>query len=153
AVDAVRAGAGRGLLALAHHVPAVADLGALRRVVRDRPGRLFRLLLQALRAGRDRHVAVRRHRSPADRSPHRSPMNSDRPPHSAVAPLSGRRAARCHTRMTAGTTTRTGTTAEHELAELQREHGRPLFALLLRLSDGDRQRAEDLLQETFVRAW
>jgi RNA polymerase sigma-70 factor (ECF subfamily) len=56
--------------------------------------------------------------------------------------------------MTAGSTTpATGTTAEHELAELQREHGRPLFALLLRLSDGDRQRAEDLVQETFVRAW
>ncbi|MEW2167355.1 sigma-70 family RNA polymerase sigma factor [Streptomyces sp. NPDC007084] len=56
--------------------------------------------------------------------------------------------------MTAGTTTITsGTTAEHELAALQREHGRPLFALLLRLSDGDRQRAEDLLQETLVRAW
>jgi len=56
--------------------------------------------------------------------------------------------------MTAGTTTPIkGTTAEHELAELQREHGRPLFALLLRLCDGDRQRAEDLQQETFVRAW
>ncbi|MFE9675404.1 sigma-70 family RNA polymerase sigma factor [Streptomyces sp. NPDC006259] len=56
--------------------------------------------------------------------------------------------------MTAGTilTTRT-TTAEHELAALQREHGRPLFALLLRLCDGDRQRAEDLVQETLVRAW
>ncbi len=30
---------------------------------------------------------------------------------------------------------------------------RPLFALLLRLCDGDRQRAEDLVQETLVRAW
>lgn len=46
-----------------------------------------------------------------------------------------------------------GTTAEHELAALQREHGGPLFALLLRLCDGDRQRAEDLVQETLVRAW
>ncbi|OIJ67285.1 sigma-70 family RNA polymerase sigma factor [Streptomyces mangrovisoli] len=63
--------------------------------------------------------------------------------------------------MTAGTitsttpTTRTphGTTAEHELAALQREHGRPLLALLVRLCDGDRQRAEDLVQETLVRAW
>lgn len=58
--------------------------------------------------------------------------------------------------MTAGITltdTANGTTAEHELAALQREHGRPLFALLLRLSDGDRQRAEDLVQETLVRAW
>ncbi|MFI1164561.1 sigma-70 family RNA polymerase sigma factor [Streptomyces sp. NPDC020801] len=57
------------------------------------------------------------------------------------------------TRTTATRTTAARTTAEHELAELQREHGRPLFALLLRLCDGDRQRAEDLLQETLVRAW
>ncbi|MFJ4718240.1 sigma-70 family RNA polymerase sigma factor [Streptomyces luteogriseus] len=55
--------------------------------------------------------------------------------------------------MTAGSTLTHGTTAEHELAALQREHGRPLFALLLRLCDGDRQRAEDLAQETLVRAW
>ncbi|WP_086738968.1 sigma-70 family RNA polymerase sigma factor [Streptomyces glaucescens] len=55
--------------------------------------------------------------------------------------------------MTAGTTLTHQTTAEHELAALQREHGRPLFALLLRLCDGDRQRAEDLVQETLVRAW
>lgn len=54
-----------------------------------------------------------------------------------------------------GTTSRTRgtTTAEHELAALQREHGGPLLALLLRLCDGDRQRAEDLLQETLLRAW
>ncbi|GHJ42123.1 sigma-70 family RNA polymerase sigma factor [Streptomyces sp. TS71-3] len=44
-------------------------------------------------------------------------------------------------------------TGERELAELLREHAGPLFALLLRLSDGDRQRAEDLVQETLVRAW
>jgi RNA polymerase sigma-70 factor, ECF subfamily len=63
--------------------------------------------------------------------------------------------------MTAGTSlihgtaapTHRATTAEHELAALQREHGGPLFTLLLRLCDGDRQRAEDLLQETLVRAW
>ncbi|GGX87185.1 sigma-70 family RNA polymerase sigma factor [Streptomyces minutiscleroticus] len=58
--------------------------------------------------------------------------------------------------MTAGTTTcptSATTTCEHELAAVQREHGAPLFALLLRLSDGDRQRAEDLVQETLVRAW
>ncbi|WP_229924395.1 sigma-70 family RNA polymerase sigma factor [Streptomyces sulfonofaciens] len=47
----------------------------------------------------------------------------------------------------------TVTTGERELAELLREHAGPLFALLLRLSDGDRQRAEDLVQETLVRAW
>ncbi|MFD3561396.1 sigma-70 family RNA polymerase sigma factor [Streptomyces sp. NPDC058686] len=44
-------------------------------------------------------------------------------------------------------------TEEHVLAELQREHGGPLLSFLLRLCDGDRQRAEDLVQETFVRAW
>ena len=34
--------------------------------------------------------------------------------------------------MTAGMTLTNRTTAEHELAALQREHGRPLFALLVR---------------------
>ncbi len=78
----------------------------------------------------------------------------DRPPQRRVRGLSLPAALRCHTPMTAGTTlTARTTTAEHELAALQREHGRPLFALLLRLCDGDRQRAEDLAQETLVRAW
>ncbi|CAM5308620.1 RNA polymerase sigma factor SigL [Streptomyces pilosus] len=77
----------------------------------------------------------------------------DRPPHAAARALSPAGAVRWHTAMTAGITLTNGTTAEHELAALQREHGRPLFALLLRLCDGDRQRAEDLVQETLVRAW
>ncbi len=77
----------------------------------------------------------------------------DRPPHSRVRALCRGHALRWHTAMTAGSTLTNGTTAEHELAALQREHGRPLFALLLRLCDGDRQRAEDLVQETLVRAW
>ncbi|MEU6844103.1 sigma-70 family RNA polymerase sigma factor [Streptomyces sp. NPDC046716] len=47
----------------------------------------------------------------------------------------------------------TPTTTEDDLAQVQREHGRPLFSFLLRLCDGDRQRAEDLVQETYVRAW
>ncbi|MEU6657466.1 sigma-70 family RNA polymerase sigma factor [Streptomyces sp. NPDC046821] len=46
-----------------------------------------------------------------------------------------------------------GATPEHELMDLQREHGGPLLSFLLRLCEGDRQRAEDLVQETFVRAW
>ena len=45
------------------------------------------------------------------------------------------------------------TTGEEALAELQREHGRALFSFLLGLTYGDRQRAEDLAQETLVRAW
>ncbi|MFE9401448.1 sigma-70 family RNA polymerase sigma factor [Streptomyces sp. NPDC006530] len=44
-------------------------------------------------------------------------------------------------------------TPERDLAELQRAHGPALLHFLLGLTYGDRQRAEDLLQETLVRAW
>ncbi|MFJ2405685.1 sigma-70 family RNA polymerase sigma factor [Streptomyces xanthochromogenes] len=44
-------------------------------------------------------------------------------------------------------------THERDLAELQRAHGPALLHFLLGLTYGDRQRAEDLLQETLVRAW
>ncbi|WP_079171070.1 MULTISPECIES: sigma-70 family RNA polymerase sigma factor [unclassified Streptomyces] len=47
----------------------------------------------------------------------------------------------------------TATTDERALARLQREHGPALLTYLLSLTYGDRQRAEDLLQETLVRAW
>jgi len=33
------------------------------------------------------------------------------------------------------------------------EHGDALYAHALRLTNGDRQRAEDLVQETLLRAW
>ena len=36
---------------------------------------------------------------------------------------------------------------------LHAEHGDALFAHAVRLCDGDRQRAEDLVQETLLRAW
>ncbi|MFD3518515.1 sigma-70 family RNA polymerase sigma factor [Streptomyces sp. NPDC058657] len=44
-------------------------------------------------------------------------------------------------------------TDEHALAALQQEHGTALLGFLLGLTHGDRQRAEDLVQETLVRAW
>ncbi|MET7644007.1 sigma-70 family RNA polymerase sigma factor [Streptomyces sp. NPDC005426] len=47
----------------------------------------------------------------------------------------------------------TTTTDERALTDLQREHGPALFHFLLGLTFGDRQRAEDLVQETLVRAW
>ncbi|MFE5483880.1 sigma-70 family RNA polymerase sigma factor [Streptomyces sp. NPDC056527] len=51
------------------------------------------------------------------------------------------------------TATTTATTDERALAELQRDHGQALLGFLLGLTYGDRQRAEDLVQETLVRAW
>ncbi|MFF5563319.1 sigma-70 family RNA polymerase sigma factor [Streptomyces sp. NPDC012623] len=51
------------------------------------------------------------------------------------------------------TTTATGTTDERALTDLQRRHGAALLNFLLGLTYGDRQRAEDLAQETLVRAW
>ena len=39
------------------------------------------------------------------------------------------------------------------LRALQAEHGAALLAHALRLTSGDRQRAEDLVQETLLRAW
>ena len=44
-------------------------------------------------------------------------------------------------------------TGERDLAELQRVHGPALLRFLLGLTYGDRQRAEDLVQETLLRAW
>ncbi|MFG3306657.1 sigma-70 family RNA polymerase sigma factor [Streptomyces wuyuanensis] len=51
------------------------------------------------------------------------------------------------------TATATATTDEQAMAELQREHGPALLSFLVGLTYGDRQRAEDLLQETLLRAW
>jgi RNA polymerase sigma-70 factor, ECF subfamily len=42
---------------------------------------------------------------------------------------------------------------EELLRALHQEHGDALFAHALRLASGDRQRAEDLVQETLLRAW
>jgi RNA polymerase sigma-70 factor, ECF subfamily len=51
------------------------------------------------------------------------------------------------------TVTPSPTTDEHALATLQREHGAALLGFLQGLTYGDQQRAEDLVQETLVRAW
>ncbi|GAA0581925.1 MULTISPECIES: sigma-70 family RNA polymerase sigma factor [Actinomadura] len=39
------------------------------------------------------------------------------------------------------------------VAELYREYHRPLLSFVLRLTGGDRQWAEDVVQETMIRAW
>src|SRR5262245_34459830 len=45
---------------------------------------------------------------------------------------------------------------DHEetlLRHLYTDHAAPLLAFVLRLTNGDRQRAEDVVQETILRAW
>jgi RNA polymerase sigma-70 factor, ECF subfamily len=42
---------------------------------------------------------------------------------------------------------------DHAVAELYREYHRPLLALVVRHTGGDRQWAEDVVQETMIRAW
>ena len=45
---------------------------------------------------------------------------------------------------------------DHEdalLRHLYADHAGPLLAFVLRLTRGDRQRAEDVVQETILRAW
>lgn len=39
------------------------------------------------------------------------------------------------------------------VSELYREYHRPLLAFVIRLTAGDRQWAEDIVQETMIRAW
>ncbi|MFI6079018.1 sigma-70 family RNA polymerase sigma factor [Actinoplanes sp. NPDC051343] len=42
---------------------------------------------------------------------------------------------------------------DERIASLKARHGRPLFDFLVRLTYGQRHLAEDLLQETMIRAW
>ncbi|QKW34426.1 sigma-70 family RNA polymerase sigma factor [Actinomadura sp. NAK00032] len=44
-------------------------------------------------------------------------------------------------------------TGEDMVTALYREYHRPLLAFVLRLTGGDRQWAEDVVQETMIRAW
>ncbi|MBM7783863.1 sigma-70 family RNA polymerase sigma factor [Tenggerimyces flavus] len=53
-----------------------------------------------------------------------------------------------------GSAALSGATADEELIrELYTEHAGPLLGYVLRLVRGDRQRAEDVVQETLLRAW
>lgn len=54
----------------------------------------------------------------------------------------------------AGSAASAGTTAGDDLVRaLYEEHGTALLGFVLRLVGGDRQRAEDVVQETLLRAW
>jgi RNA polymerase sigma-70 factor (ECF subfamily) len=49
--------------------------------------------------------------------------------------------------------TRAAAAREESLRALFDEHARALLAYAIRLTDGDRARAEDIVQETLLRAW
>jgi RNA polymerase sigma-70 factor (ECF subfamily) len=78
-----------------------------------------------------------------------APFN--RSSHNTAQALSSAARLRCHTPVTITSAPRA--TDERALVELHRVHGPALLHFLLGLTYGDRQRAEDLLQETLVRAW
>ncbi|SDY45816.1 RNA polymerase sigma-70 factor, ECF subfamily [Micromonospora pattaloongensis] len=74
--------------------------------------------------------------------------------------LDGRRADRDDVPVTSPRTARrhhaTSAETRHEdnlVRMLYEEHARPLLGFVLRLTGGDRQRAEDIVQETLLRAW
>ena len=46
-----------------------------------------------------------------------------------------------------------GSTDEAFIRALYDEHARPLLGYAMRLTNGDRHRAEDVVQETLLRAW
>lgn len=46
-----------------------------------------------------------------------------------------------------------GTSSTDVLVAMHAEHGRRLWSYTLRLAGGDRMRAEDVVQETLIRAW
>lgn len=79
--------------------------------------------------GLDQEVRVRKDAAVADDRPHRARHRSEPP------------------------TPSDGIPDEELMRALYREHAGPLLAYVLRLVAGDRQRAEDVVQETLIRAW
>jgi RNA polymerase sigma-70 factor, ECF subfamily len=70
--------------------------------------------------------------------------------------MAGRRAASAHESTAVATPAQPGpvpASAEGRMQAVYDAHARPLYRYLLTLTFGDRQAAEDLLQETMVRVW
>ncbi|GGV88584.1 RNA polymerase sigma factor [Streptomyces gelaticus] len=87
----------------------------------------------------DREVPVRKDAAVADDRPHRARHRGEPPPSASTSPALSPEAS--------------GAPDEELMRALYREHAGPLFAYVLRLVAGDRQRAEDVVQETLIRAW
>ncbi|MBT2529668.1 sigma-70 family RNA polymerase sigma factor [Streptomyces flavidovirens] len=86
-------------------------------------------MVEGATQGLDREVRVREDAAVADSRQHRARHRSERPRAEKPTP------------------------DEELMRALYREHAGPLLAYVLRLVAGDRQRAEDVVQETLIRAW
>ncbi len=64
-----------------------------------------------------------------------------------------RRGTQGRPRWGGGATLRHDADDDHIMAELYRQYRAPLQAFVMRLTAGDRQHAEDIVQETMLRAW
>src|SRR5215472_4094062 len=70
----------------------------------------------------------------------------------AIPAPPGRRAERSRPRG-AGSAFGADADDDHLVADLYRRYHRPLLAFVLRLTAGDKEQAEDIVQETMLRAW
>src|SRR5215472_466867 len=70
----------------------------------------------------------------------------------AIPAPPGRRAERSRPRG-AGSAFGTDADEDHLVADLYRRYHKPLLAFVQRLTAGDREQAEDIVQETMLRAW
>ncbi|MEU4506515.1 sigma-70 family RNA polymerase sigma factor [Streptomyces sp. NPDC024089] len=77
--------------------------------------------------------------------PHRARHRGEQPPSLAPPPHASAPSPR--------SSSSSAVPDEELMRALYREHAGPLFAYVLRLVAGDRQRAEDVVQETLIRAW
>ena len=72
---------------------------------------------------------------------------------SMAIPASGRGTAKRRARWMGGGLGREVKDDDRLVGDLYRQYYSPLMAFVLRLTAGDRQQAEDVVQETIVRAW
>lgn len=68
-------------------------------------------------------------------------------------PVSGRGTDKRRPRWAGGALDRQAPDDDRLVADLYRQYYSPLMAFVLRLTAGDRQQAEDVVQETMLRAW
>jgi RNA polymerase sigma-70 factor, ECF subfamily len=68
-------------------------------------------------------------------------------------PAPGRGADRRRSRLAGTPAGRDAAADDRLVADLYRQYRTPLLAFVLRLTAGDRQQAEDIVQETMLRAW